>query len=101
MGPHLTINDCTSVRLFAYMSEQDKKKSLKHNKELFKEEVGYDVFEILFIWQSKFYRDRFLKSVITYHKSCVSLSSMIPNSYYLTQSEEIWFCLLCWTEKDI
>ena len=26
-GPHLTINDCTSVRLFAYMSEQDKNNS--------------------------------------------------------------------------
>ena len=56
-GLHLTINDCTSVRLFAYMSEQEKNRQLKHNKELFKEEVGYDLFEILFIWQSKFYRN--------------------------------------------
>ena len=25
LDPHFTINDCTSVRLFAYTSEQDKK----------------------------------------------------------------------------
>ena len=37
------------------MSEQDKNsQELKHNKELFKKEVGYDLFDIIFIWQSKF-----------------------------------------------
>ena len=39
MGPHLTINDCTSVRLFAYMSEQDKNNSQSITKNSLKKKL--------------------------------------------------------------
>ena len=39
LGPHLTINDCTSVRLFAYMSEQDKNNSQSITKNSLKKKL--------------------------------------------------------------
>ena len=45
LGPHLTINDCTSVTDCSPTRVNKTKKQLKHNKELLKGKVGYDLLK--------------------------------------------------------